>query len=56
MILATLLALPIIITTTLLMGLIPALLGTQFLISSFIKGTVQMPDKNLCTCTRGLNH
>jgi hypothetical protein len=30
-----------IITSTLLMGLIPALLGMQFLISSFTKETVQ---------------
>jgi len=31
----------IIITSTLLMGLVPALLGMQFLISSFTKETVQ---------------
>ena len=34
------------------MGLFPALLGTQFLISSSTKETVQAPDKNLYTCTR----
>ena len=34
-------------------GANPRPLGTQFLISSSTKETVQMPDKNLYTCTRG---
>src|SRR2546429_218396 len=34
------------------MGLIPALLGTQFLFSSSIRETVRKPDKNLYTCIR----
>src|SRR6185437_12434355 len=33
-------------------GASPRPLGTQFLISSFIKETVRKPDKNLYTCTR----